>query len=118
MRLIANENVPLSSVQLLREAGHDVLAVIEGMPGASDQEVLRKAAEEGRVLLTFDRDYGRLIYRERSLCPLGVVYFRFIPATPEEPAERFQSLIAVQGLRLTGRFTVVERGRARQRPLA
>jgi len=118
MRLLADENFPLRSVHRLREAGHDVEAIIEDSPGAKDWEVLARAANEHRIVLTFDRDYGELIYRWRLSVPPGVVYFRFAPATPEEPAEHLLKLVAITGLSLEGKFTVVERGRVRQRPLS
>jgi hypothetical protein len=35
MRLLADENVPLKAVQLLREKGHDVLSISESMPQAT-----------------------------------------------------------------------------------
>jgi len=117
MRFLANENFPLRSVNRLREAGHDVKAIAEDSPGAKDSEVLARAANEHRVVLTFDRDYGQLIYRRRLPVPAGVVYFRFAPATPEEPAEHLLELLPVASVSLTGKFTVVERGRVRQRPL-
>ena len=40
MRLLANENVPLAAVRVLREAGWDVVAVSECAPSISDVEVL------------------------------------------------------------------------------
>ena len=58
MRWLANENFPLASVQLLRAAGHDVVAIIEDTPGAPDTGVLAQAARESRIVLTFDRDDG------------------------------------------------------------
>ncbi len=79
MRFLANENVPLASVRLLRAAGHDVVAVAEIIPGAPDDEVLRHAARDGLVVITFDGDYGELIYRLRRATPAGVVYLRFAP---------------------------------------
>jgi len=117
MRFLANENFPLASVTRLREAGHDVAAVIEDLPGAKDSEVLARAAREERTVLTFDRDYGELIYRLGLPTPVGVIYFRFDPLTPEEPAERLLRLLTVSDLSLEKKFTVVERGQVRQRPL-
>jgi hypothetical protein len=43
-------------------------------------------ADEERVILTFDRNYGEHIYRWRLRSPRGVIYLRFRPHTPEEPA--------------------------------
>jgi len=87
------------------------------MPGIEDEKVLSLAAQEGRVLLTFDRDYGELIYLRGMPSPLGVVYLRFVPQTPSHPAEVVLELEQVPGLRIENRYTVVEPPRIRQRPL-
>lgn len=41
----------------------------------------------------FARDYGELIYRHKVFIPAGLVYFRFNPATPEEPADILLNII-------------------------
>jgi predicted nuclease of predicted toxin-antitoxin system len=86
MRFLANENFPLPSVRLLRGGGYDLAWVTEDSPGIEDSEVLTRGADEQRVIITFDRDYGELIYRLRLPSPTGVIYLRFRPHTPEEPA--------------------------------
>lgn len=113
MRFLANENFPLGSVRELREAGHDVVAVIENAPGAKDTEVLSRAARKGRMVLTFDRDYGELIYRRRLPRPTGILYLRFDPRTPREPSQYVQRLLEAQDIVLEGKFTIVERARIR-----
>lgn len=117
MRFLANENFPLPSAERLREAGHDVAAVIRDSPGAKDSDIMARAASEGRTILTFDRDYGELIYRLGLPAPPGVVYFRTDPAAPEEPAEHLPQLLATPTSVLEGQFTVVEHGQVRRRPL-
>jgi predicted nuclease of predicted toxin-antitoxin system len=117
MDFLADENFPLSSVRLLREAGHRVVSIIHEAPGSKDEDILRRAHTERLIILTFDRDYGELIYRYHALPPAGVVHFRFAPATPSEPAEILLNVIDRPGLSVTGKFTIVERGRVRQRSL-
>lgn len=117
MRFLADENFPLDSVRRLRAEGHDVLAVAESLPGRRDEAVLSLAAREGRILLTFDRDYGELIYRRELPAPLGVVYLRFVPQGSEQPAEIVLGLEEIADLRLAGRYTVVDPPKVRQRPL-
>jgi predicted nuclease of predicted toxin-antitoxin system len=117
MQFLANENLPLPSVRLLRQAGYDVAAITEETPGIEDTEVLARAADEQRIILTFDRDYGELIYRLRLRSPRGVIYLRFQPHTPEEPAVILLNLLQTAGLYFEERFTVVERDQIRQRPL-
>ena len=117
MNFLVNENFPLSSIKLLRQADHAVVAVIEDMPGAKDADVLQYAADNKCIILTFDRDYGELIYRHRKSVPAGVVYFRFDPVTPDEPYEIFLKIISDKNFVLEGKFTVVERDEIRQRKL-
>ncbi len=74
MRWLSNENIPLTSIRRLRAAGHDVAAIIDSAPGTDDTTVLARAAQEDRIILTFDRDYGELIYKRRLTPPLGIVY--------------------------------------------
>lgn len=117
MRLLANENVPVGSVRVLRQAGPSVAAVIEDAPGATDSEVMTRAVREDRIILTFDRDYGEIVYRLGLPAPIGIVYFRSVPRTPDEPAQQLLSLLSTGTLSLTDKFTVIERDRVRQRPL-
>lgn len=116
MRLLANENIPLATVEALREAGEDVLSVTEDSPGASDEVVIRWARQEGRIVVTFDRDYGELVFHHRLPPPAGVLYMRFEPESPIEPAAVIARL-KEDGVELEGHFTVVNRDGIRQRPI-
>ena len=101
----------------LREAGHDVVAVTERSPGSSDDEVMRLARDEARIIIICDRDYGELIYRRRLPAPTGVLYLRFLPACPREPAAYPARLIA-GGVEPEDKFTTRDRERIRRQPLA
>ncbi len=117
MQFLANENVPLQAIHHLRQAGYNVVAITEDSPGIKDEAVLARAVSEQRIVLTFDRDYGELIYKQRLPVPAGVIYFRFVPITPQEPAEYLLNLLTIEGLVLDGKFTTVRRNQIRQRPL-
>ena len=117
MRFLANENFPLLSVRILRDTGLDITSIMEDSPGIKAPEVLARAVQENRIILTFDRDYGELIFRRFSPKPIGVIYFRYQPLTPEEPAQHLISLLDEKNLVIEKMFTVVERNKLRQRPL-
>lgn len=86
-------------------------------PGLPDEQVLSRAFREERIILTFDRDYGRLLYEVGLPSPTGVVYFRLVPSSLEEPAEYLLVLLRRADFSVSGMLTVVERDRVRQRPL-
>lgn len=117
MDFLANENFPLASIKLLRKAGYNVAAVIEDAPGSKDGDVLKAANASNQIILTFDRDYGELIYHYKAFGPAGVIYFRFDPANPEEPAIILLKILTEKEIVVMEKFTVVERNGIRQRHL-
>jgi predicted nuclease of predicted toxin-antitoxin system len=86
MTFLADENFPRPAVEALRQAGFDVLWIAEANPGAPDDEVLALCISTGRVLLTFDKDFGELAYRRSRSAPCGIVLFRVTPQSPDEIA--------------------------------
>lgn len=117
MRLLADENIPRVSVQALRAGGHDVLAASETMARAVDRDVLARAGVDGRVLVTFDRDFGALAFKHGAPAPAGILLLRFVPMSPEEPAAVLLDLLCDSSLTFSSKFTVVDRERVRQRSL-
>lgn len=114
---LANENIPRASILLLRGWGYCVASILEESPGIADVEVLERAVKERLLLLTFDRDYGELIYRRNLAPPPGIVFFRFTPVHPSEPAEILKKFLDQPEISSSGKFTILERERVRQRPL-
>lgn len=58
--VLADENLDSLVVRWLRERGHDVIWMVDLAPGAIDSDVLARTAD--RVLLTQDRDFGRMVF--------------------------------------------------------
>lgn len=116
MHLLANENLPGPLIRELRRRGHDVVSVKESMPGARDREVLGRAQEEKRLVLTFDKDFGELAYRYGLPATSGVILFRLSGSSPEEDNAR--ALAALEsGIDWVGSFSVVTDDRIRVRSL-
>ncbi|HEX6882420.1 MAG TPA: DUF5615 family PIN-like protein [Planctomycetota bacterium] len=116
MRFLADESFDFRVVTALRAAGHDVLAVLEEAPGALDPVVLRRARRTRRILLTEDRDFGRLVFAtSRPSAGGGVLLVRCPEAARAHLPERIIEAIARAGPRLEGRFAVWTPGRVRIR---
>lgn len=69
----------------------------------------------GLIILTFDRDYGELIFRYANDNPPSVVFFREKGNTPEFAAVSLITLLANPDVTLIGAFTVIENKNVRQR---
>ena len=116
-RLLADENIPLPAVNALRAAGHDVQAIQETAPGASDEDVLAAARAQSRILLTFDLDMGHLVFERALGVPPGVLLIRDVPSSLAETVQLIITLLERSDITFDGHFTVVTRERIRQRPL-
>ena len=75
MRIFADENIDRPIISWLREQGHDVVEAVTAAPGAADIEVVRMSREDQRVLMTFDRDIGRIVLSDSDPHP-GVIFLR------------------------------------------
>lgn len=77
--LLLDENMPRSAGALLAEAGHDVVFAASQAAGTDDLRLLALAYEQRRVLVTFDADFGDLIFRHGAPVPPAVIYLRMHP---------------------------------------
>jgi predicted nuclease of predicted toxin-antitoxin system len=117
MRFLANENFPLPSVRVLSSSGVDIISISEVSPGITDEQVLALAVKESRIILTFDRDYGELVFRRGMPCPPGIIYLRMTPASPSEPARVLESFFSNHKESVMGNFIVLTEENFRKRPL-
>jgi predicted nuclease of predicted toxin-antitoxin system len=62
MRLLADMHISPRTVEFLRTLGHDVVRVSEILlPQASDETIVSRADEHGRIILTQDLDFSAII---------------------------------------------------------
>jgi predicted nuclease of predicted toxin-antitoxin system len=116
VQLLADENFPRPALLALRAAGVSIEAVAEIMPGASDRAVLQHAATTNRWLLTFDRDYGELVFLRAVPPPPAIVYLRMGPYAPDWPAQVVLWLLKRPEF-VRGHLVVVSGRTVRRRPL-
>ncbi len=75
MNLLADEGVDRQIVTRQRQDGHDVLYAAELEPGIDDNTVFEKANRIDAVLITADKDFGEMVFRQGSV-RAGVVLLR------------------------------------------
>ena len=106
MNLVADEGVDHSIVGELRAAGHTVGFIAESNRGADDVTVLQIARESKAVLVTSDKDFGELVYRQR-MSSHGVLLLRLAGLTAIEKANLVATTVDRHGGQLVGSFSVL-----------
>lgn len=106
MNFLADERVDRQIVEQLRRDGHRVGYVAEMTPGIPDATVLAAANPEAALLLTADKDFGEMLFRQR-LHAHGVVLIRLAGLAPGRKAELVASAVNQHAADLRRAFTVV-----------
>ncbi|MBI5963346.1 MAG: DUF5615 family PIN-like protein [Chloroflexi bacterium] len=106
MKILADESVDNEIVLRLRRDGHDVRYVAEMAPGIIDEEVLVLASDESTLLLTADKDFGELIFRQ-GFVKRGIVLYRLAGLSSQEKADIVSSAISEHGDELLVSFSVI-----------
>ena len=116
MRVLADENIPRSIVLWLRDQGHDVLYAAEVRVQTPDADLLTEAEALGYVILTEDKDFGELVFRDRRNSH-GVVLLRMEDLPAARRLARVQAVWNVIETNMPGKFLVVTETKVRLRVL-
>ena len=116
MKFLADECCNIQLIKSLRKDGHDVSYVPEEKSGATDDEILHEAYNQGRILLTEDKDFGELVYRLKKPSK-GIILIRIDIKERHIKYSRLKELIENYSERLEGYFVVIETDKFRFRPL-
>jgi len=108
--------MPGDCVALLRSRGHEVLWIHQSDPGLADDLVLEKALSESRLLVTFDRDFGELVFRKGAKASCGIVLFRISMPSPGKVVQKVLTSLESRS-DCENQFSVVSDAMVRMRPL-
>ncbi|MFX0195947.1 MAG: DUF5615 family PIN-like protein [Candidatus Hodarchaeota archaeon] len=114
MRFKVYESAGTAVVEYLRSVGHDVSAVAETVPQANDLNMLDRAANEKRILVTSDKDFGELIFRSAK-AHHGVVLLRLHDESPANRVHVIKGIMEQYADRLESHFTVATESSVRIR---
>ena len=106
MKLLADESVDRQIVERLRRDGHEVASVADLAPGLEDPAVLERANAQDAILLTADRDFGELVFRQ-SQVHAGVALIRLSGLSAERKGAIVASAIRQHEAELAGAFVVI-----------
>lgn len=110
MKFIADENLGIKVPKFLQSLGFDIISVKLLIPGKLDQDVLALANKEKRILITLDKDFGELVFKEK-LIHFGVILLRLKDESVENKKKVLLKLLQSRK-NLKGKFTVIRETRS------
>ncbi len=115
MKFLVDTCISSFAVRALRDAGYDVVWVPETGKDPGDTVILKMAVDEGRVLVTADKDFGDLVFVfGHSHSPIirivdipareqGAILLRLVQTHPSDIEQK--AMITVDRHRVRVRFT-------------
>jgi predicted nuclease of predicted toxin-antitoxin system len=116
LRIVADENVPGETVDAMRADGHEVTWMVTDGPGTRDDVILAQAQAENRIVMTFDKDFGELVFRQVMPASSGIILLRLGTSGPSQATAIVMAAIRSRS-DWTGHFSVIEEERIRMTPL-
>jgi predicted nuclease of predicted toxin-antitoxin system len=106
MRFLVDECTGPAVALWLRSQGHDVFSIFEEARGITDNQIIKKAFEEQRILLTNDKDFGEKVYKNK-LPHCGVILLRLQDERSTVKIDIIQKLLNEYANDISGCFVIV-----------
>ena len=106
MNFVADECTGPTVAAWLRKQGHDVVSIYDEARGAEDDAVLQRAYAERQILITADKDFGEMVFRERRPHH-GVILLRVGNPSADRHIHVIDELLKAQANALEDHFVVV-----------
>lgn len=112
MRFLVDECTGPKVAQWLRDRGHEVFSVFDESSGMPDNGILAKAFEENWILVTNDKDFGEMVFREKRKHH-GVIFLRLDDERATNKIEVLRQLLENYREQLPEEFVVVTETKVR-----
>ena len=112
MKFLIDANLGRKFANLINKAGYDAVFINDLLTKASDEYVLILAERENRIIITNDKDFGKLIFK-LGKSSAGVILFK---TSVTDSEKRFEMVKAILD-KAEGKFIVVKEGQIKVRNL-
>lgn len=112
MKILADENIEREFVEALRESDFEVLSVWESYIGVADDEILQIAVNQKALILTYDTDFGELVFR-LNLKSHGIILLRVHGLSLDEKISKTILAFREHEAELENAFTVISENSVR-----
>jgi predicted nuclease of predicted toxin-antitoxin system len=117
LRFLVDVGVGKKVEEYLLEKGYDTKTVRSINQRMQDQEIIRLAALEKRIVITMDKDFGELVYHS-EMEHRGILLLRLEDATGSEKQQVIAKILARYADKITNNFCVYQNKKFRFRKLS
>lgn len=116
MLFLADESCDAIIVRTLRALNHDVIYIAEAARQATDDDILHQALREQRILITEDKDFSQLVFRDRRPS-FGIILVRIPAVQRQRKDDRISMLVNNHAEELIRAITTLTIDHIKIRPL-
>ena len=116
MKFLADVNIEKVIVDEFRKLGYDITWIAEENPHLDDMGIFKIAQKENRILLTNDKDFGEIVFRQK-LVSSGIVLFRIKGQDTMEKLKLLRKLLISHKDRISKHFVVITKEKIRFTPI-
>jgi predicted nuclease of predicted toxin-antitoxin system len=114
LKFLLDVHIATSVARALETKSHDVLRAAFGYADWTDADLLALAVQEERIIVTEDRDFSDLIFRQGAKAPPSLLYLRLQP--DEQPFMADRVTLVLENLHVDGHLVVIRSASFRLRP--
>ena len=107
MKFLFDENIGWTVVSFFRKRGYDIKSVLDDLRGSKDKDLLKIAFKEKRIVVTLDKDFCNLIFRDLMSCQ-GIILLRLSDESQKNIICVLENVLENIGGGLENNFTVAD----------
>ena len=116
LKFLADVNIEKIIVEFIKKSGHDILWIPDYDPEISDEDLLKLAFSEQRILLTNDKDFGYYVFLQKKAAK-GIILFRIKRQNTEHKLRNLKELLGSYQDKINESFVVITEKKIRFTPL-
>jgi predicted nuclease of predicted toxin-antitoxin system len=106
MRFLVDECVGNSVCNWLIEEGHNIVSVYEVYRGFIDEDIIKIANKENRIIITDDKDFGEIVFRNK-IPHKGIILLRLSDRRSSVKIEILKRVLKYHSSKLNDNFIVI-----------
>jgi len=106
LTFLADVNIEKLIIDELRNMGYDIKWIAEENCRLEDTEIVEIACKENRILLTNDKDFGEIVFRQK-LVSSGIILFRIKGQNVTKKLKLLKKLLTFYKNKIEKHFIVI-----------